>query len=625
MGELLLNIEEKVYYRRIDYLRIISCILVLLYHLNILQGGFLAVCTFFTLSGYLSFFSALSKKEFSIKKYYLSRLKKVYLPLLIVVMLTVIIFQFYQPAKWINIKPESISAIFGYNNYWQLNANLDYFTRHNNSPFMHLWYIAILLQYELIFPIAFVILKKIDEKINKHISTIVVALLTIVTTIAFYHFSKTENIMTVYYSSFLRSFSFFFGILFAILHYKYDFKIAKPFKNIKNLMFLIYTIALIILCTFVPDTSSNYALFLILATIISARIIEYATLKNNKGNNKIFSFISNSTYEVYLVQYPVMFFAQSLIINNTLKTITIITLTIIISLLLHGLLNNSVKNKIVKILTILGIIAIIVCGSVVLINEVNHTKEMQELEAQLNDNLKEIEEKNKEYLNDINKEKEEWNKVLADIEIGESKIKEIVTNLPVVGIGDSVLLAASPGLYKVFPNGYFDGKVSRTIVGGRELLEELIAEGKVGDTIILALANNGDYIIKRNKDLMEVVGDRKVFWVNAVLADIPEFNENFKEFAEDYPNLYIVDWEEASKDHPEYFYADGIHVKGDGINAYANLVYDAIYNVYLDEYKSQFKDEIEKHENEINTKTKLLEENNSRINEINDKLDDLKN
>ena len=47
---------------------------------------------------------------------------------------------------------------------------------------------------------------------------------------------------------------------------------------------------------------------------------------------------------------------------------------------------------------------------------------------------------------------------------------------------------------------------------------------------------------------MEVAGERKVFWVNAVLADIPEFNEQFKEFAKDYPNLYIVDWEEYSKD-----------------------------------------------------------------------------
>lgn len=249
---------------------------------------------------------------------------------------------------------------------------------------------------------------------------------------------------------------------------------------------------------------------------------------------------------------------------------------------------------------------------------------MKELEQKLNDNLKEIEKKNSEYINVINNERKEWKKVLEDMESGESKIKDMVTNLPVVGIGDSVLLAAAPGLYKVFPNGYFDGKVSRTIVGGRELLTTLIDEGKVGDTIILALANNGDYITKRNKDLMNVVGDRQVFWINAVLADVPEFNDQFKEFAKDYPNLHIIDWETASQGHPEYFYGDKIHIKGEGVTVYAQLVYDTIYNYYLEEYRSKFAEEISKHGKEIDENTRMLEENQEKINEIKDKIEKLK-
>ena len=55
--------EKKVYYRRLDVIRNISCIMVLLYHLNILKGGFLAVCTFFALSGYLTCMSALKKEK----------------------------------------------------------------------------------------------------------------------------------------------------------------------------------------------------------------------------------------------------------------------------------------------------------------------------------------------------------------------------------------------------------------------------------------------------------------------------------------------------------------------------------------------------------------------------------
>ena len=36
----------KKYYKNIDIIRLLACIAVLLYHLNILKGGYLAVCTF---------------------------------------------------------------------------------------------------------------------------------------------------------------------------------------------------------------------------------------------------------------------------------------------------------------------------------------------------------------------------------------------------------------------------------------------------------------------------------------------------------------------------------------------------------------------------------------------------
>lgn len=55
-------IKEKEYYKRLDYLRIISCIMVLLYHLNILKGGFLAVCTFFALSRIFRLYNSLKKR-----------------------------------------------------------------------------------------------------------------------------------------------------------------------------------------------------------------------------------------------------------------------------------------------------------------------------------------------------------------------------------------------------------------------------------------------------------------------------------------------------------------------------------------------------------------------------------
>ena len=221
---------------------------------------------------------------------------------------------------------------------------------------------------------------------------------------------------------------------------------------------------------------------------------------------------------------------------------------------------------------------------------------MKELENILDENSKLMEERNiankekyEKTLNEINSEEnsdsinqkdDTENLNNQENTLNDSEIAEKVKQLPVIGVGDSVLLAAVDGLYKVFPNGYFDGKVSRSMAGGEEVLTALKNEGKLGNIVILALANNSDYFEWRIDRIMDLVGDRQIYWVTAVLADDPQFNEKFRGYASKHPNIHIVEWEEKSKDHPEYFYGDGIHVKGDGIDAYANIIYEAIYEDY---------------------------------------------
>ncbi|MBQ1826863.1 MAG: acyltransferase, partial [Erysipelotrichaceae bacterium] len=157
---------KKSYYKYWDVFRALLAAAVLMYHLGVLPGGFLAVCCFFALSGYLTARSLYDKDFSYLKKYYLSRLKKLYLPLLTVVSITMIISLFLKDLVWVSMKPETTSVLFGYNNFWQISANLDYFARHTDSPFMHFWYIAILLQFELVFPPVYLLLRKIfgDKK-----------------------------------------------------------------------------------------------------------------------------------------------------------------------------------------------------------------------------------------------------------------------------------------------------------------------------------------------------------------------------------------------------------------------------------------------------------------------------
>ena len=592
--------RSKKYYVLLDILRIISCILVLLYHLNILKGGFLAVCTFFALSGYLGCLSALNNKKFSIKEYYVSRFKKIYIPLIIVVFITVILVKITN-ITWLNLKQETTSVIFGYNNFWQLSVKLDYFARAGNSPFIHLWYISILMQFDLIFPILFVLFKKIDKKVKKNLSIILVFLLTVLSTGYFYYLSQNANIMAVYYNTFARIFSILIGVFVALVHYKYYIKQSKILNSNNKLIFTLYIIFLIIMCIFINSESKYYALYMILTTIISVRLIKYATVKNSRTNNRVLNFISKSTYEIYLVQYPVIFFMKNIIVNEYLKVIIIIIFTLIISFILHFILSKS-RYIIFKIIKFILFLIVIIFGSFLVITEKDHTREMKELEQVLNNNSKNIKQKNSEYINNLKKEQEEWDKLLQSMDDEESKIAEIVSNLPVMGIGDSVMLGAINGLYKKFPNGYFDGEVSRSTVAGEKVLLNLKNSGKLGNILILGLATNTTYSDRRIDNIMNIVDDRQVYWINCVGCDDGSFNSRFAEYSKKYPNIHIVKWDDVAKGHPEYLYKDGIHPKGDGINAYVDAIYNTLYDVYKEEYKVKREQLIKEHEEEEKNK-----------------------
>ena len=49
-------------------------------------------------------------------------------------------------------------------------------------------------------------------------------------------------------------------------------------------------------------------------------------------------------------------------------------------------------------------------------------------------------------------------------------------------------------------------------------------------------------------------------------------SSHIKKVVPDYDNVTLVDWYQASKDHPEYFVSDGIHLTSKGAKAYAKLI-----------------------------------------------------
>ena len=582
--------SSKKNYKNLNLIRVIACIMVFLYHLGLLKGGYLAVCIFFVLSGYLSIISASRKDSFSLKSYYKNRFIKIYIPLLVVTLLTIFVSCHFTDNLWLNLKPEATSVLLGYNNFWQLSANLDYFSMHSASPFIHLWYIAILMQFELIFPIIFLILRKLDFK--KKTPTIILGILSFISVIYFYKVSTEGIIMVTYYHSLARIFSIVFGLTLGSIYLK-----EKP-KTFKLFIFYLYLFIIGILCFTVKADCKYMPLFMILVSLISCRLIGYAISFNNDENkfDKVIKFFSNISYEIYLVQYPIIFFMSN--INIPFKNILIIILTIIISYIIHLGLNVK-KDKLSKIIAILILIPTLWGGYYFIITK-DHTEEMNELEKQLNQNQETFKSKQAEFAQKYKEEEEKWQQTLNDLENGEEAIKDVVANLKIIGVGDSVMLGALTNLYARFPNGYFDAAVSRTAWVANNILIGLKSQNILGDPVIFNLGANGDCSEAEKIRIIETCAGRDIFWINTTNDYAVNVNSKLNNLANRYNNFFVIDWASASSGHPEYFIADGIHLTPSGRDAYVRTIYDTIYNVYLNRYKIKKEEIIKEHENEEN-------------------------
>lgn len=139
---------------------------IVLYHLfpSEFCGGFLGVPLFFVLSGYLMYttsHAAWEKGNFHIVCYYKKRLAKLYPPLFTLIAVICCYLTLFEHSRLAGRQGEIRSILFGFDNLWQIQQNTSYFSRMANaSPFTHLWFLSMELQFYLVWPVLFLLYQK---------------------------------------------------------------------------------------------------------------------------------------------------------------------------------------------------------------------------------------------------------------------------------------------------------------------------------------------------------------------------------------------------------------------------------------------------------------------------------
>ena len=115
----------------LDALRTLAIVGVTLFHIfpDVVKGGYLGVSLFFVLTGYLLAYTTERERlasEFSLGRYFLKRLLRMYPALVVVILVTLGVYSFVLPETVVDMREEVLSVVLGYNNWWQIAANADY-------------------------------------------------------------------------------------------------------------------------------------------------------------------------------------------------------------------------------------------------------------------------------------------------------------------------------------------------------------------------------------------------------------------------------------------------------------------------------------------------------------------
>ena len=576
------NLQER-FINGLDGLRAIAVIMVVGYHLKlpIFKGGVLGVTIFFVISGFLITRLLLqeldSSNKIDLKNFWIKRFKRIWPALILMIMVTIIVCAIFNRVLFTKAARDFVSSLFGFNNWYQIFNDISYFDNGGApSPLLHCWSLAIETQFYIIFPLIIILINKINKDKYKEVLSVVTGVLIVISTILMaLLFDPTGDPTRVYYGLDTRAFSLLIGALLAIIT-NFNFSLKKVINDIIGI------VSLVVICIFVYKLA-GYDSFLyyggyVIVSILTALVI-LSILRKNSLLSKVLSFpvldwLGKLSYSIYLWHYPVIILISGGIKSSWYIMLLEIVVTLVLASLSYylvevpirkGILAKTVhifksKRKLYKqgfiliISSILLMITSISCVAFVPRQAV----------------VEKIETVKKE-------EKKEEPKEETQSEV------DILSNLDVLLIGDSVAEGASDTLQNTFPKATINVRVSRHCSESVPVLNEAKGNGWDGQALIFSLGTNGpmyDFM----PEIRSMLDDSVPMFVLTIKAPYEQWtddnNVEIKKFCEENDNVYLIDWAGYSEGHDDWFVSDKTHLTTAGIQGFNSCLKEAVIDVF---------------------------------------------
>ena len=292
------------YRPEIDGLRTIAVLPVIFFHLGFsaIKGGFYGVDVFFVISGFLItslLLKDIQKGSFSLKEFWIRRVKRIMPALLFLVFIVLLVFPFLIFKGDIPfLISDAFSAIFSYANFHAYSSLGDYWgSKAESSTFLHAWSLSLEEQFYIFFPLFLYGLHRYQVSAFKGITAIIILSLIL------YYLGFQYNPDLTFYMLPSRAWELACGGLLATL----------PFATLKERLINYHGLAwiglvFILLSYFLTSNGgiSFVSLFPVLGTVL---IILFSS--SNIGLGKFLSskpmvFIGKLSYSLYLWHWPII-------------------------------------------------------------------------------------------------------------------------------------------------------------------------------------------------------------------------------------------------------------------------------------------------------------------------------
>jgi peptidoglycan/LPS O-acetylase OafA/YrhL len=578
------NLTGKVGVRHIssiDGLRAIAVTAVVLYHLGIswIPGGFLGVDLFFVISGYvitrLILDSINQSSALDLREFYAARLRRIYPAFIFMVVCIIIFVGVWAPEAIKRFLSDLPYALTGTINWFLVARHQDYFEAVGRPPLLqHTWSLAVELQFYLIWPIILLTILKYFGKKNIARIALLIAIISGVTLFLVslrLDQSNAQQVSHIYFGTDTHSLGLFLGSALAVswIPQNLSADIEKRAQDVVDAIGVVGLLGLIAAFLFIDETNAGlyriaFPLAGIFGCLVIISLVHPASRFAPVISSAPFRWIGQRSYGIYIWHWVIfqvtrpsvdltgqswaLYLARVLLVlalaDISLRWVEIPFRQGMVQNWFRGMKYRSAKVKLRQQLSIVfSVIAVLAVTSSISVQAINKADQITQDQITQQDD-----------------------QAASQEDLGST------TGLWVTG--DSVILGIRSKLESKEHISLINARVGRQA-------PELLAVMRVDQSsvpsspVVFDLGNNNALSEQTVIDIFEVVKNQpQVIVVN---TSVPRAwrdanNAIISKVASRYPNVRLIDWDRVSKDRPELFAPDGIHLSPSGSDVYVDLV-----------------------------------------------------